>query len=329
MRKKSGKLIVEPKELVCIGEESALMMDFVKPLGVLIAECGDKVPEFPDTSPTYFVRTFPTIRNITDENITEKIFVDIMSTIFANKKKDMWFERRVNLWELANIKDPHDAVKRFKNPLQPDIDLLYGHSVNRKRQAPMVGVEVKLFSRYTGYGKKLPKTTSYEGYYAGLDEAVALLTLGLDCVYLWHVHVFPCEAWERYLEYGDDFFQKIVFESHDLGTLGSAWLCVMIKELAIPIGYVNTYLLIDPEKEIFWVFINIQNSLGTELNPLSLDQNAEPIPTRRLLLESFNVERIKTRINWMFCPRCKRDFSFRLLNYKFCPYCGTKLESKV
>lgn len=158
------------------------------------------------------------------------------------------------------------------------------------------------------------------------------MAMGLGCVYLWHVQVFPTESWKHYLEYGEDFFVKVATESQQLGTLGSTWLSMMIDSLEIPIGYVNTYLLIAPEAETFVFFINTATVLGAELNLLPIDYemaHTKPMPTRKLLLESFNVEQTKRKMIQLFCPRCKEGFNPRITNYKFCPYCGTKLESKV
>ena len=334
-------------------------MDFMKPLKELISECGEEVffPKFVYPGPFLggelikaIKLTHPAIRILTEENITEKIFADVMLKCFKNKKKDMWFEKRVNLWKLANIKDPYEAVKKFVHLLQPDVDLLYGQSVGGKRQAPMVGVEVKLYSRYTGYGKKIAKTTAYEGYYAGLDEAISLLTLGIDYVYLWHVHVFPEEFWNKLLKYGKDFIQRIKEETIKLWFAGDIWIMAIIKSLNLPMGYVNSYMSIDSENESFyivskeytcpplnpWSTVALRREKKEPEDPsarkyLLSDALEKPSATRRLLLDSLNIEAVKTGIPMAICPSCEEGFLLDYLksDYKFCPYCGTQLESKT
>jgi len=298
-------------------------MDFVKPLSNLIGECGIKDGSYPDSEAGIGRQYFnPTIGGLTDETITENIFVDMIVSCFREKKKDMWFETRVNLWELANARDPNDALKRFRHLLQPDIDLLYGSCIDGHRQTPMVGVEVKLFKGH-GYGRKLSKTTAWEGYYAGLDEAISLLTMGLDCVYLWHVHVFPSRVLVKYLEeYGEDFFKKIAIECRDLSIAGGSWISTTLEFLEIPIGYVYSFLIVDPYNKSFEIVMP-RIALGAEINPLS---TSEALPTRNLIMESLNLESLKTEIKRMFCANCKEDFGYHKLYYKFCPYCGAKLE---
>jgi hypothetical protein len=310
-----------------------------KPLGALILESGEKNPNFPDDpSSPHWQRIFPvkSAWNITDETITENIFVDTITKWFADKKKDMWFERRVNLWNLLTpSRGAYDIYKRFGHPLQPDIDILYGNVVNGKRQAPMSGVEVKLFSKYSW--RTIAKTTSYEGFYAGLDEAISLLSMGLDFVWLWHVQVIPRESWKRFHEYGEDFFNKIQDQSIQMGSMVSHLVSILIDRLMLPIGYLNTFLLISPEKETLSLFPNMRIGIAPELNPFlayttGIDRKTgafgrEQIPPRKLLLESFNLEKIKTKFGLMFCSKCSA--SFYRFGFRFCPLCGSKLEEKI
>jgi hypothetical protein len=309
-----------------------------KPLGALILESGEKCPDFPDDpSFNHWVRRFPieSVWNITDETITENIFVDTISKLFADNKENMWFETRVNFWKFAHSKDPYDAYERFRHPLQPDIDILYGNVIDGKRQVPVTGVEVKLFSKYSW--TKIPKTTSYEGFYAGLDQAISLLSMGLDFVWLWHVQVVPMKSWKRFRKYGEDFFRKVLGESLSMGTMASHLMSSLIKRLRIPIGYMNTYLLMLPDEGILSLFLNMETGVAPELNPFLLYTTGvdsetgvfgrEQIPTRKLLFESFNLERIKTKFKVMLCPTCTA--SFYRFDFKFCPLCGTKLEEKI
>lgn len=301
-----------------------LSIEDVKGLQPLLAETGELNPEFPE------VRFFehPAIEGVTDETITENVFVDIMvSCLEKKKKKDMWFEKRVNLWELADVKDPSEVLERFHHPLQPDIDLLYGPRINEKRQTPMIGVEVKLFSRFTGRGRKLAKTAGYEGYYAGLDEAISLLTLGLDYVELWHVYVLPLRIWNRYLaRYGRKFAEKIKRDAKSLGYLGFHLLCDMVIEpLEIPIGYFATFLTINPECKRFE--ITWSRYLGSTPNFFSFFPH--PLSkTRDLIINALKLESIKIRTQIWVCSNCGQSLGSKAYkDYDYCPKCGSKLQT--
>jgi hypothetical protein len=303
----------------------------VKGLQPLIAEAGGYYPE----SPTIRYFEHPSIEALTNETITENIFVDVIVSCLEKKlKEDMWFEKRVNLWELAEPKDPYEILEKYGHPLQPDIDLLYGQCVNGKRQTPMVGVEVKLFSRFTGRGMKLAKTAGYEGYYAGLDEAISLLTLGLDFVYLWHVFVLPLTIWNKYLgKYGKKFAEKIEHETLSLGNLGFSLLGDMVIEpLEIPIGYFPTFLAIDPERKRFEV--THANFLEARPNYYSVFQDAERfhfMPSSRprdLIVKALNLENVKVKEGIWECPHCFASLGSKTrYDYKYCPECGGKLET--
>jgi len=296
----------------------------------LLAETGNCYPE----SPTIRFFEHPGIEAVTDKTITENIFMDIIVSCFEKKKKDMWFEKRVNLWELAEPKDPSEVLERFHHPLQPDIDLLYGQCLGGKRQTPIVGVEVKLFSRFTGRGMKLAKTAGYEGYYAGLDEAISLLTLGLDFVYLWHVYVLPLAIWNRcFVKYGKKFAEKVEHDAQRLGNLGFGLLRDMVIEpLEIPIGYFATFLAIDPERKRFEV--TYTHFLDAKPNFYSVFQDAERFDflpfskTRDLIVKALNLENVKVREEIWECPNCFASLGSKTrYDYKYCPECGNRFES--
>jgi hypothetical protein len=300
-----------------------------KGLKSLIAETGDLSSEHPEVR--YFKH--PAIEAVTDETITENLFMDILVSCLEKKSKDMWFEKRVNLWEFADAKDPVEALERFGHPLQPDIDLLYGQCIGGKRYTPMVGVEVKLFSRFTGRGKKLAKTAGYEGYYAGLDEAISLLTMGLDFVYLWHVYVLPLRIWNSYLaKYGRDISDRIKGDAKSLGYLGFHMVCDMIiKPLEIPIGYLATFVAIDPERKRFEFththFLNAKHNFYSIFQDPMRFKFVPFSRTRDLIVKALNLENVRIKEAIWECPKCDAILgSKNLYDYKYCPECGNKLE---
>lgn len=224
---------------------------------------------------------------ISDENINEKIFVDVMKEILEQKNGDLWFQKRVDLWKLAdrNVWAP-DVLEDFEHPLQPDIDLFYCRVEDDQLMSPIVGVEVKLFIGRTGWGKVIPKTTGFEGFYAGLDEAISLLGFGLDYVYLWQVFLPPQTYWTEYLRRpGKKSREEFAYGYDQFLAAYSKEVKKNLLKLRIPIGYVATGL-------------NIYNHLGcfdfyplanhdARLNPY-LNESAT-IRLRDLILRRFNI----------------------------------------
>lgn len=43
----------------------------------------------------------------------------------------------------------------------------------------------------------MPKSPQKRGYYVGIEQALSLLTYGLDYASLWHVFLVPLEEWEE------------------------------------------------------------------------------------------------------------------------------------
>jgi hypothetical protein len=315
------------------------MINLAKTLNSLLMESGNRNARYPDKGATYvFRRDFPLLgaEYLTEENITENLFVDFLVPILEQTNENMWFEKRVNLWNFVDHNDRKaNYIRKHRHPLQPDIDLLYGNVVDEKRQSPMTGVEIKLFSRFRGpLGALIPKTTSYEGYYAGLDEAISLLTMGVDFVYLWHVQAYPMERLiKSKIKYGDNFFKKNVDENYYITKLGSQFVSTVIRELQLPIGYVNSYLMFVEEEECFSLGIDTRFNVEAELNPIF----AENLPsadkeswtsTRTLLRNGLGIEEMKIKTKWFWCSKCTRAFHPRF-NFEFCPYCGHKLDSVV
>jgi hypothetical protein len=302
-----------------------------KPLSEMIRSVGRSIYEDENS----FSREVyhPSLLAITEENITEKIFSDILAEILGEYNKELWFKSRVNLWELAEVeKNPVEVLRKYASPLQPDIDLLYCNRTNKNGlSSPLVGIEIKLFSNYTGYGRIIPKTTSWTGYYAGLDEAIALLNYGLDYVYLWHIFVIPLDTLSKQVEkYGINFTSRITVNSHDFSTACSKILQNSIVYNQIPIGYVDTYIGF-AEGSKFSIIQHLMNIVGPELNPLA--QSTEtPWPARELILKGFGIEELKVKYQYKKCEVCNIVFDPRIVHggpkpYSFCPHCGSPLSA--
>ncbi len=101
-------------------------------------------------------------------------------------------------------------------------------------------IELKLFALTPDRGKTIPKTRQGVGFYAGLDEALALTAYGVDTVSLWHIFQLPTHywvtldqpAWDRatddYMEYAKAYAGK---------------LSGLIMALNLPLGYQCTGLI--------------------------------------------------------------------------------------
>ncbi|UVE49500.1 hypothetical protein KU306_11290 [Haloferax larsenii] len=138
------------------------------------------------------------VQSFADREPSEKLIVDSLATTVA-ERDDIWAETEVNLWQKkaqseGDLIEPQRALREFSHPLQPDIDILCGSINAGQRNPPLIGIEAKYFGQYTGIegDRLLPKRVGPEGnpiggFYSGLGQALSLLSMGLDYVYLWHV----------------------------------------------------------------------------------------------------------------------------------------------
>jgi len=234
------------------------LISTIPTLSSLIASLGWRVKDDNDDknefdSPIVREVKHPVASMLTEENLNEKILTDVIADVLQKENEKLWFKSQVNLWDFVEkSREPLEVFRRYLNPLQPDIDLLYCHNIDGRLQSPIVGTELKVFSKRTGYGKVIPKTTSWVGYYAGLDEAIALLSFGLDYVYLMQLFIFPAQRLFNFQDkYGDDFALKITGSNLDYIYSCSAFLKALIQSSEIPIGYVPSLLFIDRENESF------------------------------------------------------------------------------
>jgi hypothetical protein len=276
----------------------------------------------------------PAAKFITEDNISEKIIVDAIVDIFSNKYDNLWFKSRVNLWEyLSNSKSVTNSrslqvLKELKNPLQPDIDLLYCQKDGYKLQTPLSGVEIKLFSKTSGYDKIVPRTSSWAGYYAGLDEAIALLNFGLDYVYLWHLFVFPSNQFEKLSKkYGSDFAKKIIFDTK-VAYIMEYWQMTIntVIQFDLPIGFVPTLFSINNTQGEF-EFITPVDFVAPKFN---INANCNETAynfrnsVRELLINNLGIDGIKIRLQEITCEKCQRLYN-PTDKFLYCPACGSKL----
>jgi len=147
------------------------------------------------------------ITHPSDTAPTEHTIVESL-TAAVSDRAELWADSEVDLWSAnathkGRAVPPQQAVREFGHPLQPDIDVLVGRLEDDTRQPPLVGMEVKYFGKYNGISghKLLPKRVNPEGYsmggfYSGLGQALSLVSMGVDYVYLWHVFDIPRDIYE-------------------------------------------------------------------------------------------------------------------------------------
>ncbi|THE66713.1 hypothetical protein D8Y22_00890 [Salinadaptatus halalkaliphilus] len=169
------------------------------------------------------------------DNVQE---ANIVSGIIGRLREDesVWARREVNLWEMIEVLDGRqrpDAVgKQYQHPIQPDIDLLYCETDGATQQSPLVAVEAKHFAKQTGDGRVMPKLRSNDGFYAGLGQALSLLLMGVEYVFLAHFVSFHPDYWN-----GEN--QNDLMTAHRTVTnLYARSICRLIDAFDLPIGYI-------------------------------------------------------------------------------------------
>jgi hypothetical protein len=233
------------------------------------------------------------LKGKTEKTVEEK---DIQKFICALLKPredwPIWVESGVNLWKLldVNSRKPLFTLKEHMHPLQPDIDVLYGPIINGNKSTPLVGIEIKIFPEATGAGV-MPKTRMGTGYYTGLDEAIALLTFGLDYVYLWHFVILPYEKWEQYSKkYGEDFGEKLVNEHAEFSKSYSQIMKGILEATALPIGYAAHGIALS--EKTFWMCPAGIKPLLAKPNPLK--DNITPRHLRELICSKLGIKELGT-----------------------------------
>lgn len=152
----------------------------------------------------------------------------------------LWARKKVNLWELIEVlygRQRGDRVcDRYRHPLQPDIDLLCCETdeADERRTSPLLAAETKHFAHRRGDGAVLPKLADGSGFYAGLGQALSLLAMGIDYVYLTHFVHFHPDEWSGF---GDDRDELIEAHRTVTGQYADS-VARLIDGLELPIGYV-------------------------------------------------------------------------------------------
>jgi hypothetical protein len=81
-----------------------VMSDLAKSLFELLLDSGNEKVGFSDANArNVFFRDYPFsgVEYLTEETISERLFLDIFMPILEEKNESMWFEKRVNLWDFV------------------------------------------------------------------------------------------------------------------------------------------------------------------------------------------------------------------------------------
>ena len=171
-----------------------------------------------------------------NDRINEQLVRKFLSSLL--ERNGFWVKSPVNVWALIErYETPLEALNRFDHPLQPDIDILCAR-FNRRPKTPLFGFEVKLFSKFKQI--VMPKSSQNRGYYVGIEQALGLLTYGLDYASLWHVFLVPLEEWEEKKETNRIIRENVEWIACYAQFVDQAF----IKNLRLPIGYRATALSI-------------------------------------------------------------------------------------
>ena len=157
-------------------------------------------------------------------NMVKRQYETIITKIVQNKGQDtdvVHFLGKKNLSVWKEFKNKGDV------PYQPDIDMLLCKNVNGQRYAPLHAIEFKAFYYYPESGRLI------YSYYAGIDEALALLNFGIDYVSLFHSFIFEVYDYplnrERWDQQSDNYWKYTEPVRH------------LIKKLKLPIGYTAAF----------------------------------------------------------------------------------------
>lgn len=169
-----------------------------------------------------------------------------------NETDIIWAADEIDLWQQKAQAEgraipPQQVIREFKHPLQPDIDLLVGPESGGKGNSPLIGIEAKYFSKYNGIQghNLLPKRVDANGndtggFYSGLDQALSLLSMGLDRIYLWHVFKIDEEIYTPDSAGGDQTHDhRDILKSYTHRIRG------VLDDYDIPIGYVAHGIAVD------------------------------------------------------------------------------------
>ncbi len=171
---------------------------------------------------------------------------------------------------------------------QPDIDMIWGPTFGSVRLSPIHAIELKHFALVSDRDKFIPKTRQKQGFYAGLDEALALTLCGVDTASLWHVFQLPWEHWRTLKEASweqatDNYTEYCAAYAGKIGGL--------IKAFQLPIGYQCAGLLLDRggDGSLREVHLVPAPDCSVTPPPNPIRYNADPLKARRRLIEMLDV----------------------------------------
>lgn len=174
------------------------------------------------------------------DNIQEANLVSGLVGRLRDGPGQVWARREVDLWELIEVLHgrtrPDEAGERYRHPLQPDIDVLYCETDgDGSRTSPLVAVEAKHFAQQTGDGSVMPKLSGTNaGFYAGLGQALSLLLMGVEYVFLVHFVYFHPELWD---DYGEDRSELVAAHRRVTNRYAES-VASLVRELDLPVGYI-------------------------------------------------------------------------------------------
>ena len=235
-------------------------------------------------STDYERRLAQAITNLGRRGIKEKRHVcPLLKALLA--RKGYWVEMNVSPWKLLSglYATPTDILKEFRHPLQPDIDIFYGPMQNGERLTPLLAFEVKVFPHLKGRPKVIPKTKRMQGFYAGLDQAMALYTFGIDYASLCHVFVLPLDIWDQ-LKEDNSLLDKLVDEHSEWSISYMQFMCGIIGYHGLQIGYVPIAITISEDGIETWL-------IGRwRIEPKFQSLTSTGAKLRRFLLDNFNIK---------------------------------------
>ena len=243
----------------------------------------------------------------------ERTIVTLIETLVASSNEllgdkfwwlgnEFWIEKEVNPWELKDFVSEERRREleifnpKFIHPMQPDIDILFGPKVNNERLTPLTAVEVKLFK---GIEKgKSPKARG-RGFYEGIEEAIALLTFGVDFVELWQFFLIPLikeipshlpPEVEKEVEkkLSEKFLKKNIWRIDDVGAY-AGFVGTLIKELKLPLGYRCFAISMEEDGKI-WLHEDVGSNVLPKENPFLVKRSETALKMRSLIKEALNVK---------------------------------------
>ena len=158
---------------------------------------------------------------------------------------DRWMQGPVTPWRFTSGPRRQSSMEYLavdRHVWQPDIDLMWGPTFGSVKLSPIHAIELKHFALVNDRGRFIPKTRQKQGFYAGLDEALALTLMGFDTVSLWQVFQLPWDHW-RSLEEAQSEQASDNYTDYTAAYAGK--ISGLIKAHPLQLGYQCAGLLVD------------------------------------------------------------------------------------